>query len=216
MTYGSRHKKIFFVQTVIILVISLTAFLAALLTGMLTMAVISGVTLLFGLLKVRSLFRPREVYRGTGSFIAAIVLTFILCTFTSPIISYFKFQYPLVQKIRGQHLKETFIGELPKGATGYSYESMPSILQGDGFDRLKFRASGDYIEDLRKKCESESILSFKASEPDPEADSIYMYYSEVFEEHQEGTVYIFYLTSGSHARFMFIMIDGNQVFCYEQ
>ena len=112
----------------IILAISVTALLAAFLTGMLTMAAVSAVTLLFGLLKVRSLFRPRELYRGTGSFITAIVLSIIICTFTSPIISSFKYQYPFVQMIRGSHLKDTYISELPKGATNYSFESMPSIL----------------------------------------------------------------------------------------
>ena len=216
MVYENRHKKLFFIQTVIILTISLTALLAALLTGMLTMAAVTAVTLLFGLLKVRSLFRPRYEYRGTGSFITAIMLSIFICTFTSPIISSFKFQYPFVQMIRGSHLKETYISELPKGATGYSFESMPSILQGDGFDRLRFRASDGYIEDLRNKCESESILSFKVSEPAPETDSIFLFYSELFSDHPEGMVYVFSLKPGNHARFMFIMIDGNQVFCYEQ
>ena len=216
MGYKYRHKKIFFIQTVILLAISVTALLAAFLTGMLTMAAVSAVTLLFGLLKVRSLFRPREVYRGTGSFITAIMLSVFICTFTSPIISSFRFQYPFVQMIRGSHLKETYISELPKGATNYSFESMPSILQGDGFDRLRFNASAEYIEELRKKCESESILSFKVSDPDPKADNIFRFYSELFSDHQEGVVYVFYLKPGNHARFMFIMIDGNQVFCYEQ
>ena len=216
MEYENRHKKAFFIQTMIILSVSLVSFITALLTGMLKMAAISGVTLLFGLLKVRSLRRPRDVYRGTCSFVTAIILSLIFFMFTSPICSYFKFQYPFVRAIDGPRQGEAFIRELPKGASDYSYESMPTIMQGDGFHRLHFRAPAGYTEDLRKDCEADAITSFKASALETDADDIRFFYSELFNEHPDGMVYVFSYIPGNHAHFLFILIDRNDVYCYHQ
>ena len=216
MEYENRHKKAFFIQTMIILGISLTALTAALLTGMLTMAAVFAVTLLFGLLKVRSLNRPRDVYRGTGSFVTAIILSLIICSITSPVISCFKFQYPFVYRSKATYLTENYIDKIPKGASGYYFESMPTILQGDGFYRLQFRANMEDIEELKKKCEADAISSFRVSEPDPETDNIRIYYSHLFSDHPEGTVYVFSYQPGNHACFMFILIDGDFVYCCRQ
>ena len=55
MEQKNRHEKILFIQTMIILGIALIALIIFLLTGMLTAFAILVVTLLIGLLKVRSL-----------------------------------------------------------------------------------------------------------------------------------------------------------------
>lgn len=215
MEYENKHKKAFFIQTMIILGISLNALIFFLLTGTLTSLAVFAVTLLFGLLKVRSLRRPRNVYNGTGSFVVALLLTLMICYFSSPIISYSKLQYPFIYMIRKKYLNEAYIDKIPKGATDYYFESMPSIMQGDGFYRLEFKAPEDYIEELREDCEGRAISSYKVSEPDPEMEDISFGYSDFFSDHPDGMIYVFSYTPGNHPHYTYIMIDGNQVYCNE-
>ena len=215
MEQKNRHEKILFIQTMIILGIALIALIVFLLTGMLTAFAILVVTLLIGLLKVRSLKKSLVIHGGTGSFVVALVLTIIIGTLTSPIISYFKLQYPFIYMLKKQYLNEAYIDKLPLGATNYHFESMPSIMQGDGFYRLEFRAPSDYIEELRENCEKRAISSYKVSEPDPEMSDISFGYTDFFSEHTDATVYVFSYRGGNHPHYSYIMIDGNQVYCNE-
>ncbi|MBO4637678.1 MAG: hypothetical protein J5685_11090 [Clostridiales bacterium] len=165
---------------------------------------------------IRYLFAKKGKYPKllTEQTILSTIITILLSLYiglsSAFIISPLKYQYPLQIRYESHfnHPGEQFPAKLPKGASDYRFEAVPTILQGQGYVVVSFHAPSDFISSERARFCSSAIRTFKLGERyNNEVD---LPYSEVFEEHPDADVYVVQAAiDQNHPHSEAVIIDGD-------
>ena len=155
----TKTNKAYTILTIIILVIMSLALIGFLLTCAATFLLATLFAMVFGIIRVVRIRKKRPQGPGVGQFIAVFIVTAVFVNIGCPLVSPFAWQFKTDRLYSGRYspLREEFIKDLPDGVSGYRYEFMPSIMQGNGFTFVGFTAPSGYADELISKFEAEGV-----------------------------------------------------------
>ena len=203
----TKTNKAYIVLTIMILVIMALAIAGFVLTCAATFLIAGIPAMVFGIIRLVRIGRKKPKGPGIGQFIAVFIVAAVLVNIGCPLVSPFAWQFKFDRLYTGRYSphRDGFIEEIPAGATDYTYEFMPSIMQGNGYTFVGFMAPSGYADELRAKLEEEGIKTVTEDLP-------FYLPREIREQHQGGTFYELYNNGNEHRpHLLVVMIDGDYV-----
>ncbi|SCW55853.1 hypothetical protein SAMN02910456_01847 [Ruminococcaceae bacterium YRB3002] len=145
---------------------------------------------------------------------AAFVMYFI----TPPLIFSSPWRYPFqVRYSRVDNtVPEDFPESIPAGATDYTFEFMPSFMQGSGFLTVGFTAPSDYAARVEEDCKAKAVKELPMTGSTTNGSTVAMRMPrEISEAHPNGIIYVLYQTpeeEWNHPHAKIVLVDGDYLF----
>lgn len=202
-----KTNKAYIVLTILILVIMALALTGFILTCAATFLIAGIPAMVFGIIRLVRIGKKKPKGPGVGQFIAVFAVAAVIVNIGCPLVSPFawQFKFDRLYTERFSPHRDGFIEKIPDGVTDYTYEFMPSIMQGNGYTFVGFTAPSGYAEELRTKLETDGATTV--------TDELPFYLPRnVRQQHQGGTFYELYNNGDEHRPHMLIvLIDGDYV-----